>query len=67
MEPEMRSYVVSVSFDYNDFDDYTYIRFVTEYPVNSFGFWSDFYDACFDLLDDDNFYRLRIVEVEEGF
>lgn len=66
MEPVMRCYVVSVVCDSDDSDYCHYIRFVTEYPVNSVGFWEDFYDVCFNLFDD-NYYHLRIIEVEEGF
>ena len=67
MEYVERSYVVSVNYDYNDCDDDYFISFVTGYPVNSVGFWEDFYDACFALLDPDTCNHLRIVEIEEGF
>lgn len=66
MKGEMRDYVVSVVCGYDDDDCYHYIHFVTEYPVNSVGFWEDFYDTCFNLFDD-NYYYFRIVEIEEGF
>lgn len=68
MKPELRDYVVSVLCGYDDDNNYHYIHFVTEYPVNSVGFWEDFYDTVFDLVDysvDD--FNFRIVEIEEGF
>lgn len=67
MKPEMRDYVVSVVCNLDDDDSYHYIHFVTEYPVNSVGFWEDFYDVVFNLFDDDVSSYLRIVEIEEGF
>lgn len=67
MKPEMRDYVVSVICNLDDYDSYHYIHFVTEYPVNSVGFWEDFYDVVFNLFDSDVSSYLRIVEVEEGF
>lgn len=67
MEAEMRDYVVSVVCNLDDDDSYHYIHFVTEYPVNSVGFWEDFYDVVFNLFDDDVSSYLRIVEIEEGF
>ena len=67
MEAEMRDYVVSIICNPDDDDSCHYIHFVTEYPVNSVGFWEDFYDVCFNLLSDDLYYHFRIVEVEEGF
>ncbi len=67
MESMERSYVVSVNYDYNDRDDYYFISFVTEYPVNSVGFWEDFYDVVFNLFDSDVSSHLRILEIEEGF
>lgn len=67
MKPEMRSYVVSVTFDYYDVDCYHIVRFATNYPVNSVGFWEDFYDTCFDTFDVTDCYSMRILEVEEGF
>ena len=68
MKLEMRDYVVSILCGYDDNDNYHYIHFVTEYPVNSVGFWEDFYDTVFNLVDPscDDFY-LRIIEVTEGF
>lgn len=66
MAKEMRDYVVSVVCGYDDYNSYHYIHFVTEYPVNSVGFWEDFYDVCFNLFDD-YYYYFRIVEIEEGF
>ena len=68
MKPELRDYVVSVLCGYDDNDNYHFIHFVTKYPVNSVGFWADFYDTVFDLVDysiDD--FNFRIVEIEEGF
>ncbi len=67
MKPELRDYVVSVVCNLDDDDSYHYIHFVTEYPVNSVGFWEDFYDVVFNLFDDDVSSFLRIVEIEEGF
>ena len=67
METEMRDYVVSVVCNLDDDDSYHYIHFVTEYPVNSVGFWEDFYDVVFNLFDGDVSSYLRIVEIEEGF
>lgn len=67
MKPELRDYVVSVVCNPDDDDSYHYIHFVTEYPVNSVGFWEDFYDVVFNLFDDDVSFYLRIVEIEEGF
>lgn len=67
MKGEMRDYVVSVLCNLDDDDSYHYIHFVTEYPVNSVGFWEDFYDVVFNLFDDDVSSYLRIVEIEEGF
>lgn len=67
MKPELRDYVVSVVCNLDDDDSYHYIHFVTEYPVNSVGFWEDFYDVVFNLFDDDVSSYLRIVEIEEGF
>lgn len=68
MKPELRDYVVSVLCGCDDNGNYHYIHFVTEYPVNSVGFWEDFYDTVFSLVDysiDD--FNFRIVEIEEGF
>lgn len=67
MKGEMRDYVVSVVCNLDDDDSYHYIHFVTEYPVNSVGFWEDFYDVVFNLFDRDVSSYLRIVEIEEGF
>ena len=67
MKLEMRDYVVSILCGYDDDDNYHYIHFVTEYPVNSVGFWEDFYDVVFNLFDSDVSSYLRIVEIEEGF
>lgn len=67
MEKEMRSYVVRISFDYDDVDVYDSCRFVTEYPVNSVGFWEDFYDVCFSTFGIYKCYCMRILEIEEGF
>lgn len=67
MESVERSYVVSVNYDYDDCDDYYFISFVTKYPVNSVGFWEDFYDVVFDAFDSDVSSHLRILEIEEGF
>ena len=67
MESEMRSYVVSVVFDYDDFASHTYLRFTTCSPVNSVGFWEDFYDVCFDSFDYALCNDMRIIEIEEGF
>lgn len=67
MSGEMRSYVVSVTFDYYDVDCYHIVRFATMYPVNSVGFWEDFYDTCFNTFDVTDCYSMRILEVEEGF
>lgn len=69
MEAEMRDYVVSFVSSLDDYDCYHHIHFVTEYPLNSVGFWEDFYDTVFGLVDysiDDNF-NLRIMEITEGF
>lgn len=68
MEREMRDYVVSYVCSLDDFDCYHYIHFVTDYPLNSVGWWEDFYDAVFDFFDFsiDNF-NLRIIEITEGF
>lgn len=67
MQSDLRDYVVSVTYDNDGYDSHHYIHFVTEYPVNSVGFWEDFYDICFNLLDDYSYNHFRIVEVEEGF
>lgn len=67
MELVERSYVVFVLFVYDDIDNYCHIRFTTSYPVNSVGFWDDFYDVCFDSFDYALCDRMRILEVEEGF
>ena len=67
MKPELRDYVVSVVCNFDDDDCCHYIHFVTEYPVNSVGFWEDFYDVVFNLFDYDVSSYLRIVEIEEGF
>lgn len=67
MKAEMRSYVVSVACNHDDDVSYHYIHFVTEYPVNSVGFWEDFYDTCFDTFDFTDSYSMLILEVEEGF
>lgn len=67
MKGEMRSYVVSVVCNLDDDDSYHYIHFVTDYPVNSVGFWEDFYDVVFNLFDSDVSSYLRIIEIEEGF
>ena len=67
MKGEMRSYVVSVVFVYDDINNYSHLRFTTSYPVNSVGFWEDFYDVCFDSLDYSLCDSMRILEVEEGF
>lgn len=66
MSGEMRDYVVSYLCDLDDYSDINHINFVTKYPVNSVGFWEDFYDVVFDYFEsyDTN---LRIVEIEEGF
>lgn len=67
MKSELRDYVVSVVLNLDDDYSYHYIHFVTEYPVNSVGFWEDFYDVVFNLFDDDVSSYLRIVEIDEGF
>lgn len=67
MKLEMRDYVVSVVCNLDDDDSYHYIHFVTVYPVNSVGFWEDFYDVVFNLFDVDVSSYLRIVEIDEGF
>ena len=67
MKGEMRSYVVFVTFDPYDVDSYHSVCFCTNYPVNSVGFWEDFYDTCFDTFDAAHCYSMRILEVEEGF
>lgn len=68
MELEMRDYVVSFT---SNIDDYTYchhIHFVTEYPLNSVGWWEDFYDTVFGLVDSScDYFNLRIMEITEGF
>lgn len=68
MERDMRDYVVSYVTDFDDFDCYHHIHFVTDYPLNSVGFWEDFYDTVFGLVDCsvDNF-NMRIIEITEGF
>lgn len=69
MEPEMRDYVVSFVCDFDDYDYNHHIHFVTEYPVNSAGWWEDFYDTVLDLVNyhfNDGF-NLRIVDITEGF
>lgn len=67
MKGEMRDYVVSVVCNLDDDNSYHYVHFVTEYPVNSVGFWEDFYDVVFNLFDCDVSSYLRILEIEEGF
>lgn len=67
MEGDMRSYVVSIVCDPDNLDDYRFINFVTDNPVNSFAFWQDFYRICFDLLDYDDYFNFNILDVEEGF
>lgn len=67
MEPEMRDYVVSIVCDIDDYDCYHHVHFVTEYPVNSVGFWDDFYDVVFNLFDSSDCFNLRIMEIAEGF
>lgn len=67
MEPEMRDYVVSFVCDIDDYDCYHHVHFVTEYPVNSVGFWDDFYDVVFNLFDSSDCFNLRIMEIAEGF
>ena len=66
MKGEMRNYVVSYVCDLDDYSVLHYIHFVTEYLVNTVGFWEDFYDVVFDHFEsyDTN---LRIVEIDEGF
>ena len=69
MEAEMRDYVVSFISNRDDYSCYHHIHFVTDYPLNSVGWWEDFYDAVFSLVDysiDDNF-NLRVMEITEGF
>lgn len=69
MKPEMRDYVVSFVSDRDDYNYYHHVHFVTDYPLNSVGWWEDFYDTVFSLVDysiDDNF-NLRVMEITEGF
>lgn len=69
MDKEMRDYVVSFVSSLDDYNCYHHIHFVTDYPANSIGWWEDFYDTVFSLVDysiDDNF-NLRIIEISEGF
>lgn len=66
MKGEMRDYVVSYICDVDDFSDLHHIHFVTVHPVNSVGFWEDFYDSVFDFFESYGI-DLRIVEIEEGF
>ena len=68
MEAEMRNYVVSFVSNIDDYNYYHHIHFVTDYPLNSVGWWEDFYDTIFNLLDDscENF-NMRIMEITEGF
>lgn len=68
MELEMRDYVVSFTSNIDDYNYCHHIHFVTEYPLNSVGWWEDFYDTVFGLVDpscDD--FNLRIFEITEGF
>lgn len=65
MESEMRDYVVSFVCDLDDYNSCHNIHFVTNYPLNSFGWWEDFYDTIFNLADD--YVNFRILEITEGF
>lgn len=67
MEGEMRDYVVSYVFDADDYSCYHHIHFVSGYPLNSVGWWEDFYDSLFNLLESYDMCNLRIVEIAEGF
>lgn len=69
MEREMRDYLVSFVCDFDDYNDYHHIHFVTDYPLNSVGWWEDFYNTVFDLVNyhfNDDF-NMRIIEIAEGF
>lgn len=65
MEIELRDYVVSFISDIDDYDCCHYIHFVSASPINSVGWFDDFYDVIFNSCHD--FDSIRILEVNEGF
>lgn len=67
MKGDMRDYLVSYVCDIDDYNCYHYIHFVSDWPLNSAGWWEDFYDTIFNLLDDYDMFNFRITEIAEGF